>query len=249
MEHRESPPAGVGTDALAEIEQQLRQGSFFVQASLEQQGRLVSRLDTFVTSLLDLLIDGGVVDLEALTEVVEANRRQQAEDRAAALQADSGLAAWPTVLVREERDDDPQEPETPVDCAARLPICKAACCTLRFPLSPSEITGGVVRFDLGHPYLIRHTAEGRCTHNDPTTGGCTVYENRPQVCRAYSCATDERIWTDFENMVLNEEYLASRSPQQFHFTPTSSGAVPVTIRPRGGAGTPAAPAPTAERVP
>jgi Fe-S-cluster containining protein len=232
MDRDGDPPTTVGADGMEEIEQQLRQGSFFVQASLEQQGRLVNRLDAVVTGLLDLLIDGGVIDVEALTEAVEANRRQQAEDREAALQSDSGLADWPNVLVREEKPDDPQEPETPVDCAARLPICKAACCTLRFPLSPSEITGGFVRFDLGHPYLIRHTAEGRCTHNDRATGACAVYENRPQVCRAYSCATDERIWTDFENMVLNEEYLASRSPQQFHFTPASAGAVPVTIRPR-----------------
>jgi hypothetical protein len=27
------------------------------------------------------------------------------------------------------------------------------------------------------------------------------------VCRGYSCAKDERIWKDFDNMILNEEWI------------------------------------------
>jgi hypothetical protein len=34
-----------------------------------------------------------------------------------------------------------------------------------------------------------------------------VYADRPGVCRHYSCANDERIWKDFENMELNHEWL------------------------------------------
>ena len=34
-----------------------------------------------------------------------------------------------------------------------------------------------------------------------------MYENRPGVCRRYSCYRDERIWTDFDNMVLNQEWI------------------------------------------
>src|SRR5215831_314080 len=46
-----------------------------------------------------------------------------------------------------------------------------------------------------------------CHHLDPNTGGCSIYENRPGVCRRYSCARDERIWKDFEKMELNEEWI------------------------------------------
>jgi hypothetical protein len=61
-----------------------------------------------------------------------------------------------------------------------------------------------------------------------------VYEDRPQVCRAYTCAGDERIWKDFDNMVLNEEFLNGRSPQRFRFNPPDPvDAVPVTFVRKG----------------
>src|SRR5690606_5665600 len=74
-----TPPAG----AVAEIERQMRHASFFVQASLEQQGRLTSKLDVYVTSLVELLLARGVVDAGALAEAVEANRREQAAENRA----------------------------------------------------------------------------------------------------------------------------------------------------------------------
>jgi Fe-S-cluster containining protein len=60
---------------------------------------------------------------------------------------------------------------------------------------------------MGRPYLIRHEADGYCVHNDRSTGGCGVYADRPTPCRAYSCAGDERIWTDFDAMQLNTEWI------------------------------------------
>jgi Fe-S-cluster containining protein len=216
-------------DPVAELEHQIRQGSFFLQASLEQHGQLTSRLDAFLTALIDVLIESDVVDVDRLGAVVAANRRQQAEEKAAELQDGSGLGSWPSVVVREEKPDEPDEPDVPVDCAARLPICKAACCSLRFPLSPSEVEQGTAKWDIGHPYLIRHTSEGFCVHNDRATGGCKIYDQRPGVCRRYSCAGDTRIWKDFDNMVLNEEYLASRIPHRFHLRPVDAEAVPVTV--------------------
>ena len=225
-----------GMEPVAELEQQLRQSSFFTQASLEQQGQLASRLDAFLTGLIDVLIEDGVVNVERLTEVVASNREQQARDKAAAMEGGNGLGSWPNVVVRDEKPDEADEPDTPVDCAARMHICKAVCCSLRFPLSPSEIETGAVKWDLGHPYLIRHSDQGYCVHNDRETGACGVYEQRPHVCRTYSCAKDERIWSDFDNMVLNEEYLASRTPERFHFKPADATALPIVqIGSRAGA--------------
>ena len=57
------------------------------------------------------------------------------------------------------------------------------------------------------PYYIRHEASGFCTHLRDDPRGCGVYENRPAICRRYSCAGDERIWKDFDGMVLNDEWI------------------------------------------
>jgi hypothetical protein len=239
-----------------EVERQMRHASFFVQASLEQHGKLTSKLDVYVTSLIELLLDRGVLQAEDLARVVDANRAEHGAEARARFESDGAMPAWPTVMVRqddpaESDGPDPAAPEVEVDCAARMHVCKAVCCSLPFPLSAAEVEAGDVRWDLGHPYVIRQTAEGYCVHNDRSTGGCDVYDKRPGVCRGYSCAHDERIWTDFDNMVLNEEYLRSRRRPDFSFRPQTADAVAVTIRPprprsrndeAAGAAAPAAPA-------
>ena len=219
-----------------EVERQMRHASFFVQASLEQHGKLTSKLDVYVTSLIELLLDRGVLDAEDLARAVDANRDEQGAEARARFESDGAMPAWPTVMVRQDEPVDPAAPdqatdEVEVDCAARMHVCKAVCCSLPFPLSAAEVEAGDVRWDLGHPYVIRQTAEGYCVHNDRSTGGCEVYDNRPGVCRGYSCAHDERIWSDFDNMVLNEEYLSSRRRPDFTFRPQTADAVAVTIRP------------------
>jgi len=225
-EHR--PSAG----DLDEIERQMRHASFFVQASLEQQGRLTTKLDVYVSSLIELLLSRGVVEAEDLARAVESNRDEQGAAARARFETDGALPAWPTVMVRtDDPDDAPDEPEVEVDCAARMHICQAVCCSLPFPLSAAEVEAGDVRWDLGHPYVIRQTSEGYCVHNERSTGGCDVYDKRPGVCRGYSCAHDERIWTDFDNMVLNHEYLDKRQRADFSFRPSTADAVAVTIRP------------------
>jgi Fe-S-cluster containining protein len=255
-----TPPSGSSmTSAEAnEIERQLRHASFFVQASLEQQGKLTGKLDVFVTSLIELLLDRGVIDAEALAKAVDANRRSQADEQRARYDGNDGkMPAWPTVMVREDpapaeaADGDghgdgsangngqgsaprqaPAAVEVEVDCDARMHICKAACCSLPFPLSADEVEAGKVKWDLGHPYVIRHSEAGYCVHNERSTGGCDVYDHRPGVCRGYSCAEDDRIWLDFDNMVLNEDFLGNRHRADFQFKPATAEAVPVTISPR-----------------
>ncbi len=243
-----SAPVAARRD-VEELERQLRHASFFTQASFEQHGRITTKLDVYLSSVIDLLLDRGVLDAEQLAEAIDANRRQQAAEATARYETDGRLPAWPTVMVRQDDPDQPDLPEVEVDCAARMHICKAVCCTLPFPLSAAEVEAGDVRWDLGHPYVIRHTAEGICTHNDTATGRCGVYDKRPGVCRGYSCAHDDRIWADFDNMVLNHEFLDNRRKVDFQFTPSTADAVAVTIRPPrrkptaevAAAGAPAAP--------
>jgi len=95
--------------------------------------------------------------------------------------------------------------EAKVDCENRLPICKAVCCRLNFALSKQDLEEGVLKWDLGHPYMIAHDADGYCRHLDRQACQCTVYENRPVPCRAYDCSKDKRIWLDFEKRIINPD--------------------------------------------
>jgi Predicted Fe-S-cluster oxidoreductase len=88
------------------------------------------------------------------------------------------------------------------------PFYRAVCCRLQFTLSVSEIESGQIKWDLGKPYFIRHEKTGYCTHLNTHKKCCTIYENRPQVCKKYSCARDTRIWKDFNKMELNEPFIS-----------------------------------------
>jgi hypothetical protein len=87
-------------------------------------------------------------------------------------------------------------------CTELIPICHGRCCRLIFALSTQDLDEGVVRWDYGRPYMIRQRAsDGYCVHSDPTGRGCTVYEQRPAVCRRYDCRSDPRIWADYERRI------------------------------------------------
>jgi Fe-S-cluster containining protein len=92
---------------------------------------------------------------------------------------------------------------TDVPCAELIPICQARCCRLTFALTSQDLDEGVIRWEYGKPYLIRHRAsDGYCVHHDPASHFCTVHAHRPGICRTYSCANDKRIWADFERRIL-----------------------------------------------
>lgn len=149
-------------------------------------------LDTSVRvlALLEEMIARGQVDMRSLEERRERIKRQELE-RAA---SQASVQVSPSV-------DKYQITELPqIDCAARIPLCKGRCCTLTFPLSFQDLDEGVVRWDYSRPYSIRHREDGYCVHQSPTHG-CTVYDQRPAVCRTYDCRNDKRIWIDFENRI------------------------------------------------
>jgi Fe-S-cluster containining protein len=85
-----------------------------------------------------------------------------------------------------------------IDCDARLHLCRARCCTFTFPLSFQDLDERVVRWDYEHPYRIARNDSGYCVHNDVGRRTCTVYDQRPAVCRTYDCRKDARVWLDFE---------------------------------------------------
>jgi hypothetical protein len=182
---------------LIELDRQVERGNLFAHTALSESYTRLGEAQAFIHGLADVLLDKGVVGEDELREAI-GNVRSALRER--------GDLSGPGVMVRV--DGEPAgRPAVEVDCAARMPVCQAACCKLDFALTIEEIEAGQVKWDLGRPYFIRHGPTGGCAHNDPETGGCGVYANRPGVCRGYSCADDPRIWKDFEGWELNTEWI------------------------------------------
>jgi len=90
---------------------------------------------------------------------------------------------------------------TPVPCEELIPICKARCCRLRPHLSRQDVAEGVLVWDRDLPYALAQVDDGFCVHSAPDSRRCTVYEQRPAICRTYDCREDGRVWQDFEKRI------------------------------------------------
>ena len=90
-----------------------------------------------------------------------------------------------------------QVPSADIDCAARIPLCRARCCSMDVTLSAQDVAEGGIPFDVMQPYALpRDPHTKKCVCMD-TGGACTIYERRPGACRAYDCRNDRRVWLDF----------------------------------------------------
>lgn len=178
-----------------ELERQVERGIVFTHTVLTEQAARANENEAVVNGLVDVLIRRGVVGSDELLAAVEAVRTESAE---------KGQLASVGAAIRV--DGPPGETAT-VDCSARMHVCHAVCCRLPFALSAEEIEARHVSWDLGRPYFNRRRPDGYCHRCDAETHACGVYEDRPAVCRGYSCANDERIWKDFAAMELNHEWI------------------------------------------
>ncbi len=93
-----------------------------------------------------------------------------------------------------------------LDCARRLPICKAACCRIfDILLTPAEVESDRYNWNVRRPYALAKNRFG-CTYMRAGTCVCTRYrDSRPQACTGYSCAKDRRIWVDFDKQIINPQ--------------------------------------------
>ncbi len=86
-----------------------------------------------------------------------------------------------------------------IDCASRIPLCGARCCSYDVTLSAQDLAERDIPFLVMQPYLLPRE-NGRCVCMD-AEGACTIYQRRPGACRAYDCRRDPRVWIDFEGRV------------------------------------------------
>jgi Fe-S-cluster containining protein len=169
-----------------------------------------------VLALWDELTERCVLDAAALQARLERIREEE-------LHRQRGYAR-----VRIEADIDkyalrdlPQ-----IDCAERLHLCRARCCTTDVTLARQDVEERIVTWEHTRPYLLRKRGDGYCVHSDPETQRCTVYPHRPAVCRVYDCRQDRRIWIDFEQRIPAVD--PALSPAE---APTPPGPPPPAPRP------------------
>ena len=94
-----------------------------------------------------------------------------------------------------------QVPSSDIDCSARIPLCRARCCTMDVTLSAQDVVEGGVPFDVHQPYALPRDPETKRCVCMNAEGACTIYEKRPGACRAYDCRHDNRVWIDFDGRI------------------------------------------------
>lgn len=173
-----------GTPPRDEIERALR----FVHTVEMQTDAQVHETSATVYALIEELVARGMVDLRSLETRRERTRVREAE------RAD----AEPRVLLASNVDKYTLQNLPVIDCAARISLCQARCCTLAVALSRQDLDKRKLCWDYGKPYQIRRRDDGYCVHNEGAERRCGVYDERPSICRMYDCRNDKRIWIDFE---------------------------------------------------
>lgn len=198
--------SGNDTDELATLNQPLKGGELQVTRGIEHVNRELNELaqQLFVTAteigaLSNVLENRGLIsadDLKTQRAVVASRLQEIFQEKRIGVKIDTRFPDKYAI---------PAESLPRIDCEKRIPLCRAACCAFRFALSSQDIEEGVMRWELGQPYVNRVAADGRCVHQDRTTFGCGIYHRRPGVCRVYDCRKDARIWQDFDNRVINPD--------------------------------------------
>ncbi|MGH9765830.1 MAG: YkgJ family cysteine cluster protein [Blastocatellia bacterium] len=148
--------------------------------------------------LVEVLVEQGLVDREAFearrAQSSEKLRREYVEHGMAVAMQEFGVSKYEFKGGAE------------IDCESRLHLCKAACCRLPFALSKEDVQEGIVKWDLGQPYLNARDGDGYCAQMERGSCRCTIYHHRPIPCRGYDCRKDERIWLDFERRLINPRF-------------------------------------------
>jgi hypothetical protein len=200
-----TPPGNGSAAQTNNLRKEVSDGLFYTHVRLSQGTNKTLEASSFLYALIELLGEKGLISIEELDE-----RKKKVGERLSAQLKEKGLGV---MLQEGEEDKYTFAGEAKVDCENRLHLCHATCCRLRFALSQQDIYEGIVRWNLGQPYMIAHDKDGYCTHIERGTCRCTVRENRPLPCRAYDCRDDKRIWIDFENKIVNPNVNRSDWPE------------------------------------
>ena len=188
------------------LRKSIAEGLLYTHFRLSENTQQGLEVASFLYSLIELLSEKQILSIDELDA-----RKHEVQDRLIKKNSDRGVG----VLLQEGPEQDKYNfgQTATIDCENRVAFCKAACCRLPFALSKQDINEGIIRWDLGQPYVIAQEDDGYCTHLDHGSCRCTVREARPLPCRAFDCSTNRNIWLDFENKVINPDILRPDWPR------------------------------------
>ncbi len=181
-------------EAMDGVRGEVVEGLRYVHYQLGANTGKALEVSSFLYALTELLIERSIITEEELNE-----RKIVVAERLVKKFKELGMGA----VFQEKEQDKYGFDEVQIGCESRRQLCKAACCKLSFALSRQDIEESIIKWDLGHPYMIAKEEDGYCVHNDKMVYRCKIWENRPVPCRAFDCRNDKRIWLDFEKMVVN----------------------------------------------
>jgi hypothetical protein len=187
---------GTLTALLDSLRREVVEGFLDSHSRTHKNAGKMLEIASFCYALIELLQEKGLLTFEELND-----RKKIVGNRLIKRFAEQEIG----VVALQEYNEDKYtyKEEVKIDCASRLHLCRAACCRLDLALSKQDIAEGILKWDLGDPYMIAKDAEGYCRHLDRTTRRCSVWQHRPIPCRGYDCRKDERIWLDFEKEMIN----------------------------------------------
>ena len=177
--------------------QEVAGGLLYCHSRLNANTSKLLESASFLYALVELLTEKGLIQLEELED-----KKREVAERLLESFLDKGMGV---AMQEDVRDKYTFDETVEIDCQNRVHLCKAACCRMSFALSQQDVEEGVVKWDLGRPYLIAQDADGYCRHLDRKSSCCTIRDQRPLPCRGYDCRKDKRVWTDFEQMIINPD--------------------------------------------
>jgi hypothetical protein len=188
-------------ELISTTEDDLSSGLLYIHTRINDNTKKTLESASFLYALIELLSEKGMITIEELEE-----RKKQVAERLVCRFAESGLGL---MYQEPESDNYAFAEEAIVDCKGRLSICKSVCCRLPFALSRQDIEEGIIRWEFGRPYLIKHGNDGYCFHLNLNreTYRYEVHEKRPVPCRGFDCRENKRwqVWMDYELKVPNEQ--------------------------------------------
>jgi Fe-S-cluster containining protein len=176
-----------------EVRRDLDKALGFAHEMAMETAAEVLRVVAIAQALIDELTEQKLIDPATLTKRIAERKDQAMEAASKRLYVETHADAEDKYAARDLPD---------VPCAELMPICKARCCTLKVSLTKQDVKERIMALDYGNPYHLERLEDGYCAHSDRETHGCTIYANRPMVCRRYDCRKDPRIWADYENRIL-----------------------------------------------
>jgi Fe-S-cluster containining protein len=176
--------------------EEILEGFLYSYRQLDTNALKVYEASADLYSLIRLLVAKGIIGAAEIEQYKDEVKKGLDENFK---KADIGVR-----VRRSDTEEDSRPEEVRVDCEKRKHICKAACCTLAYPLSARDINRGL-QWSLARPFMNARGTDGYCIHLQKETLTCAIYEQRPAVCREYNCRNDHRIWLDFDKMIINPD--------------------------------------------